>query len=1533
MTPPRVRKTRRWLPWVGGGLLALPLLLALVLVAALGTPFGRTRVLALVLEQVNAAIPGTLEVATLERVSPYGVTLSQIRLSDPAGARVLELTTLRLVLVPTELLRGKLVASSLDIGDGQLDLRELGVAGRGLLGALIDPNAVVPPPSDAPPPYVRVEALHLTGLSITAPDVAPWGSLRMTQLEVSARFELDGDPKLSLSALSCRISSGDQQLVRLGPVTGRWGEPGAASELTLQADLGGARLFVEARGTLPPAPGFEQRPLALTLRLDELRAKDLALLLADPSLAERFVGPAGLELSASGSVDDLSAQASLRTLAGTAELRVHALERRRIELELHGDGLVLGEVEPSLPRAPLSFRLQTSLDLAAQNHVPAEVRLRSAKLGSFELPELDAFAIWNGRGLQQLRAEARQGQSTLRTQGEIELGGAFDLATQLDLREAELRSLARASGSPERPGGSVKADLRVGRTDSAVLHVVGQLGLRKLSVAGIGLRRADVDVNLGGPVTELSGEVSARVDELALGANTLSRGELLLRGGPRDYRVRAKAELDRLRTALDLRVSRGAHDVSVSGRAEGSLDATPFALSIAPTRVGFAGSVETKGLTLIAGGQSVSVSGAFGTAGAELVARAPNLDFEQLSALLGLTPALRGRGQLSARVRGTPESPSVWLAFNAVGLRRGERSPVDAAVEARLDAATGKAELSANVHAAGTPLPGWLDAKLELSSEFQGGPGWAQRLALARHQLRVDIDRLTLAELAPWLGQPLPVSGEVALHATLQGPLSDPVLHGRVNAKLLLALLGQPLAITHELDYEAGTFQVRLGVDDALGRWLSMDAQLALEAAAARDLLALAEQARQLPDSTHWQLHLDVAKRSLDALQRGAPANLDVAGSLDLSHDPGAEPVARARVHLTQNAASVALEACPDTGVELALDARLGLGELSASVVGTHAGSELLRSTSSASLRLVPALRGGPVSLGPISSHFYSRDLDLSRLPFSCQKLRGKLNAQVDLLDPLGAEPRLAASIHATHLSLGADPSLDLTLTSRADRDDLDVQIGIVAPGGRSSLAANLPIDWSRGGLTLIPDARISVRARLDDLPLAPLLDPAGAVSHAAGRLSGDVRVEGTLASPQPSGYLELEDAELTATALAQPLHGVRGRFELQGRRLRIERFEARDRDGVLRLDGRVDLRGPMDLDTQLNVFVKNFPLRQQGQVVATTTAHAKIDAKLSSARTEVSIVLVDADTWLEKAQARAGIKLEAHPDFVIAGAPSDARGEAETESAASEQDVSAPPSARSSSISLDASDHFWVKRDDFAIQLSTRLVAEIESDRTSVKGRVEIHRGYLDLMGRVFEINRGSHLEFTGSSTPDPVVAIAASHERRSSGKTVKVEISGRGSRPVLTFFIDDAEVSAGEALEELIGRQTSGGEESAKSDATSFVSGLTAGLLATSARRELGAAAPIIMIEPGDQTGAGRIRAGFELDALVPSALRNLITGVYVEGIVARESSTGQQNSGQENSTQAGVMLELYFPYQLFSTGQWGPGTTWSIDWGWQL
>src|SRR5690606_26389204 len=144
----------------------------------------------------------------------------------------------------------------------------------------------------------------------------------------------------------------------------------------------------------------------------------------------------------------------------------------------------------------------------------------------------------------------------------------------------------------------------------------------------------------------------------------------------------------------------------------------------------------------------------------------------------------------------------------------------------------------------------------------------------------------------------------------------------------------------------------------------------------------------------------------------------------------------------------------------------------------------------------------------------------------------------------------------------------------------------------------------------------------------------------------------------------------------------------------------------------------------------------------------------------------------------------------------------------------------------------------------------------------------------------------FVGSNPPNPVLELEAENKTRG-GSIVTVRITGRGDAPVLQFLVDGEEVDAGIAVAELFGGEKGGGETDASSQAQSFVAGLTAGVLATAARRELGAAAPILMIDPSDKAGEGRIRAGFDLDDIIPEFMAPIVTGMYIEGIVARESS----------------------------------------------
>jgi hypothetical protein len=222
------------------------------------------------------------------------------------------------------------------------------------------------------------------------------------------------------------------------------------------------------------------------------------------------------------------------------------------------------------------------------------------------------------------------------------------------------------------------------------------------------------------------------------------------------------------------------------------------------------------------------------------------------------------------------------------------------------------------------------------------------------------------------------------------------------------------------------------------------------------------------------------------------------------------------------------------------------------------------------------------------------------------------------------------------------------------------------------------------------------------------------------------------------------------------------------------------------------------------------------------------------------------------------------------------------------------------------------------------------------VTGQLEFARGNLELLGKLFVIQRGGLLRFSGS--PEPSLDLRAIYQDRRSNKTLSVHLRGIASAPRLDFLLDDVPVTAAEALQTIYGETskstrasatatTSAEGTEAEAEAKQFVSALTAGVLTAGIRRRFGAMAPIVTIEPSSTESNGEVRAGFELDPLIPGFLRDIVTGVYVEGILASE-----KNEQSQSDVQGGLEVELYFPYHLVTSGRYGPDATWSLDVGWQ-
>jgi hypothetical protein len=215
--------------------------------------------------------------------------------------------------------------------------------------------------------------------------------------------------------------------------------------------------------------------------------------------------------------------------------------------------------------------------------------------------------------------------------------------------------------------------------------------------------------------------------------------------------------------------------------------------------------------------------------------------------------------------------------------------------------------------------------------------------------------------------------------------------------------------------------------------------------------------------------------------------------------------------------------------------------------------------------------------------------------------------------------------------------------------------------------------------------------------------------------------------------------------------------------------------------------------------------------------------------------------------------------------------------------------------------------------------------------GTVKVERGVVQLLGQLFDIERGT-IEFTGGHELDPKLDLTASRRiPGAGGSVVQVQAQGPVHSPELSFEVDGRPATAGAALAAALGtRAGPGGDANVRQEMSALATGIAGSVLTLGARRELGPWVPVFAIERG--AGETRARAGIEADRFIPSFLRPLVVDAYVEGIVSSQETTENGKVSGENQTGAAALLELRFPHDLTTEAQYGPGQRWSLDLGWE-
>ena len=1468
-----------------GGLIALALGAYLI---ACHTGWGRERVRRSALAQLAPLFAGRVTLAEISRLGLSGISLRELEVFDPSGSQVLALRELELDWSPFALLSGELVLGRLGLRSGRIDLADLS-ARRGLLAAFSPTSAPSAPSAPTAPLRLRVAEIAVDGLELSA-EIAGFGVAAARNLSLRASYRQADAIELELARLSAELRRDARDLGGIDAATGRYLSAGAPSTLQLAAHVADTRLRLEASSRLPGDPAFEDAPLQLSAQLERLDAATLtALGRADWGAALRQA--LDVHIDVAGSARAPGATFSVSSAAGVVRGEASLTAERVARLRVSADGLSLAELVAGLPTGRLQGTLTGEAALSASDGVPVTLQFRDGRYDAVALPEASARARWSGSELRELSLELQADAGSLKVDGAADFNG--------DVRAEVALSLPRLDRLPRLPNVLLPAcgvlelrssvELRQGQ-----LHVRGTLGLQALELPSASVAALHSEF-------ELAGDVLAPSVHGTLRATALRAGNL-------------RADIARLQ--VDVQQARDAFVLGLAAR--GQLQGEPFQLSVERARIGPGAVLDVRGVQARALGQRVLLSGRYGARGVEgLVLQAHGIDLAQLSRALDLQPPLTGTAELRATARGSLEAPILTLSLRASELGVADRATLALAVQAELDAGRGDARIETRASdAAGREIA------VHAQAQFTARPGasWAERLDSARVEADAALEHIDSQALNVWLAQPLPVQATGSLRLWLNGSLREPALQSQLRASVRELAPGRDAEVELQASYARGEARAALIVTDPDGPWL--DAQLHLAHPQAQTQAVLSDAARLLETST-WDARLELYARRLTALPVALrlpvdPSSLELAAQLRAGHAPGSAPQAELQLQLRQAERSAGSADCQGLPSELDLSAQLEAGQLRGRLVLLRRAHPMAELSAHSELDLSPLLASrGPPQLAGLELDASLKEVELSTLPVVCNLVHGKISGSAHARELLGASPELSLALRAQRLSLDRRTFIDATLDASVQASLARLALVLEHGATRSTLNARLPLELSGGKVSIPRQAPLLAELQLDHLPLGALVPASAAISRATGTLSGHIALGGTRDAPDMQGVLEPEGVAFTATALAQPLSDIAGRIVISKDRLDIERLSARDGDGTLSVSGRFGLRAPASgADASLVLVAKEFPLRQQGRVAGTLDASVRVTAGLDARAARVVIQLDQASLWLRGGDLRQGIDLERHSDVI------DPRAAASP--AATSSPAVAPASALPLELSIEARDAIWVRREDFAVQLSAQLTASRKQGELRIRGPVTLRRGYLQLLGKVFELQDRNRIEFVGSSPPDPVLDIQAQARNRGQSETVTVKITGRASAPVLEFLVNNQTVSAGEAAEKLFAPRAT--NASAMSQVQSFVGGLTSGMLALSARSELGAMVPILMVEPGSETSASRVRAGFELDSLVPAVLAGFIRGVYVEGIIASGSGQQQQDTG------GGVLIELYLPHDLVTSGQYGPGETWSIDLGWE-
>ncbi len=1533
-----MRWVSRLVSWfLGWPALALVSLIASVLFH-IDTDLGRRLARDILNDFVNEQMDGTLRAGYITQLRLWNTIVKDTFVFDPDGRAIIYGETVRLGIDPIAGLRGKLRFYYGDLDEGWVRLIDNGEGSPTFLDAFEPADKS---PSEGEPFHAIVDDIDVSRVEVFG-EILGLEGLRVVDLHAKGRMEF-------YEATEIEIWSADGQVIEPFPFVGEIDDMVGSvytdmrgTQVVASLSRGAEKLSTEIVYR-PPAGGTYDDPFILDLyvRVDPVRGETLQEV--GFSWAESLRGEARGWVRLWGSEESYQLRAELDTTGGSARIKGDLPSVGTTWIELSTDSLLLSEVVNGAPEVDANGVLTLSSDPATPNITGVELETKGFRFQDIEIPALTARARARPNGIDIENLQTRYAGGDLSLDGRVEYSGESHIHAR--------GTVPQVSADPNfvewAPGieASAQFDIDIRTTMAGGFDTRGWILFDDFDYGAFTADSLRLNGRISGNPVKPIIDVTLEGSAIEVAGYPIGQGEATVEGGPERYRADGSfAAVGDRRAEFQARVE---HDSGIY-----RLDVDTVELAVGERL--WRGSVNNMVLDPVRGitfdrivmgrrEQRLEATGKWLFNGPDDIrADVWNFDLAVLKILYPeRAPDFTGGVDLHFEFRGDlDQQPTIIAEGTLTDANLWGIAPVNAAYLVRYDLSKLDADAQVDLGGRGNftlSTTGLVDPNAD-------GVMKALRGGVYEATLSTGAMDLTLLELI--LEDDMPdIAGYADAQISLSGSIDAPSFEGTLGVPALRLRTWGPVTFDSKFRYEYGALLAEIGFSDLSGPLFESEGNLLVDLV---NLIKNPGQTVEALETSPWRLSLRIPPRVLSDLPDLVgrkfvpdPDRLQLAMSMTVAGGAfQTQGNLYASLDWRSDASGGLCGGESDPRLTVRATVKDDVTELTANgVVGT---APVLRVDASAATPIAEWLQAAEIPELPvttISADLY--DAPTETIPYVCGFAAGLVKAQLRAADLFGKKPTVSFSmvtdgLRARRLEPGrfGDSVTTIVETPPTSGDVYAVYRDGVGEfdatmnwwnGGSTKIGARAPVQWGADQLTpaLGQSGQVQGRADFDRMPLQAVLAWMAGVVNVEGIVQGSVTAQGTVENPNLVGSFDLSEGRVDLRTVGQTLEDVSGRAIFDEDGLAITDLRATDANGSATANGRLVLRGLRPRKLDIEVRPKQFPLRNEGSILARLTGDARLRATFEENTLDGEVRLRSLALDIPETSATPQ-DLESHPDIHLIG-----------------DDYVAPrrvtPYAVDLSIRSDRDMVIRSRDQGFSVDASVNLDTQFE-DELLVKGNVNIARGFFQVFGKRFEVRSGS-MVFGGDPEMDAKVDLVARHSLRGSSDSVSVSVSGRLSNPTIEFTSTAPTTSEAQVIALLVTgttRQQRGlaaTTEEANAETTDFLSGVAAGLFSASLQSQFGGLAPTFGVKGGSGVNEFEtdttVQVGFSVDSVLPDNVP--IRGLYVEGqFVARRNEGGPNSTGQ--ASRPGFLVEALWPLNFVTTGTFAPPSNWSIDVTWE-